>query len=80
MFFVIILLKIQFILENIHTAETILTLQTVAICGVELQAFARIIFVDNALLHPRKLQDHAPLEKMPSFDSVSIMAPKVVSF
>lgn len=67
-----------FIFDIDHTAETFLTVHTVASCDAKLQEFARIIFVDNVLNHPRKIEHHAPLKKKPSYDSVSLAAPKIV--
>lgn len=65
---------------NFYSAETYLTVRTVESCGSTLQEFARIIFVDDVLNHPKKIEDHAPLAKRPSFDSFKLAPSKVVCF
>lgn len=44
--------------------------RTVESCDAQIQEYARIIFVDDVLNHPRKIEDHAPLEGRASFDSL----------
>lgn len=62
-------------------AETLLTVRGLGVCdSAKIQEFGRIIFVDNIFDYEKKLEHHAPLIKRPSFDSVSLDPPAVVSF
>lgn len=62
-------------------AETLLTIRALGICeSLKMQEFARIVFVDNIFNHARKKEHHTPLTKRPSFDSISLKPPAVVSF
>lgn len=56
--------------------ETLLTVRLLGACEeMQIQEFARIIFVDDILNHARTPNDQRPLKKRPSYKSVT---PKVV--
>lgn len=72
--------KILFKRNYKPTAETLLTVRALGVCGpMKLQEFARIIFVDNIFDYTKKIEHHAPLTKRPSYDSISLEPPAVVS-
>lgn len=50
------------------------------LCDAVIQEYARIIFVDDVLNHPRAFKDHAPMEERSSYDKLAKAPSKIVSF
>lgn len=51
--------------------ETLITVRGLGTCvGLELQEFARIIFVDDYSTYTPKIEDHEPLAERPSYRSL----------
>lgn len=58
---------------NSFADETIVTVRGLGGCKLqEIQEFARIIFVDDLNNYTKRVEDHAPLEDKPAYQSLNI--------
>lgn len=65
-------------ISKMFSAETVLTVRALDRCSVQkLQEFARIIFVDDIFNYTSRVEDHRPLERRPTYESLDV--PKIVN-
>lgn len=64
--------KIDITNKKLISEETLLTVRTCGSCILAaVQEFARIIFVDNILSHPKNIEDHKPLLTKPAYETLT---------